>query len=265
MKGSGACVKLDSQEASAPVSRDLLKKLRHYMGFAYAAYENSSSNIIAMLERQSVGEGSHSHFARPEIVSHIQLCTDYSLLMTHYPKSMEDYHPAYFIAVNRKQEEMIISIRGTASFVDAIRNAVIVPMDFGGNTYAAHRGIAKAAMEIEDLISVMCGVLHDYGFRITVVGHSLGAGTAALLAYRLREKGLKRVTAYSFACPPCVNSELGLHCESFVTSVLNKNDVVYNSFFSKRPQSLASLATDSTNVSPMFVTPHTRNRCPSLG
>ena len=46
------------------------------------------------------------------------------------------------------------------------------------------------------------------GYRVLLVGHSLGAGAAAILAIMLRDSGLHDVTCYAFACPPCMEPEL---------------------------------------------------------
>jgi pimeloyl-ACP methyl ester carboxylesterase len=67
------------------------------------------------------------------------------------------------------------------------------------------------------------------GFRLRLVGHSLGAAIASLLAIMLRKKSPKElgfspdiVTAVGYASPPCVSKELAESCSDFVINVVMK-------------------------------------------
>ncbi|KAK6150257.1 hypothetical protein DH2020_017782 [Rehmannia glutinosa] len=71
------------------------------------------------------------------------------------------------------------------------------------------------------------------GFRLRLVGHSLGGATASLLAIKLRKKSIKElgfspdiVTAVGYATPPCVSKELAESCSDFVTTVVMQDDIV---------------------------------------
>ena len=79
------------------------------------------------------------------------------------------------------------------------------------------------------------------GFELTIVGHSLGAGTAVLLTQLLRElEGGDRarnpfadVECLAFACPSCLSKELSESCRPFITTVVSNADVVPLVSFSK--------------------------------
>lgn len=65
------------------------------------------------------------------------------------------------------------------------------------------------------------------GFRLRLVGHSLGGAIASLLAIMLRKKSKKElgfspelVSAVGYATPPCVSRELAENCSDFVTTVV---------------------------------------------
>ena len=66
----------------------------------------------------------------------------------------------------------------------------------------------------------------EAGFSIMLVGHSLGAGAAALLAMWLKEAGVEKVTCYAFATPNCVSMALAEGCQDYVTSVVFRDDII---------------------------------------
>ncbi|KAM3731037.1 hypothetical protein ACB098_12G132000 [Castanea mollissima] len=71
------------------------------------------------------------------------------------------------------------------------------------------------------------------GYRLRLVGHSLGGATASLLAIMLRRKSYMElgfspdiVSAVGYATPPCVSRELAENCSDFVTTVVMQDDIV---------------------------------------
>ena len=64
------------------------------------------------------------------------------------------------------------------------------------------------------------------GYRVRVIGHSLGAGCAAILAVMLRPK-FPDLKALCFSVPGCVLSDqLAERCKEYVTSYVLDNDIV---------------------------------------
>lgn len=74
---------------------------------------------------------------------------------------------------------------------------------------------------------VVVSLIHLQGFRLRLVGHSLGGATASLLAIMLHKKSHKElgfspdiVSAIGFATSPCVPKELAESCSDYVTTVV---------------------------------------------
>lgn len=64
------------------------------------------------------------------------------------------------------------------------------------------------------------------GFRLRLVGHSLGGAIASMLAIMIRKKTREElgfnpeiVTAIGYGAPPCVSKELAECCHDYVTTV----------------------------------------------
>ena len=66
----------------------------------------------------------------------------------------------------------------------------------------------------------------EAGYSIVVVGHSLGAGAAAMLAIWLKQSGVEDVTCFAFATPNCVSLDLATGCQDYVTSVVFRDDII---------------------------------------
>lgn len=81
-------------------------------------------------------------------------------------------------------------------------------------------------------------LIDQQGFRLRLVGHSLGGATASLLAIMLRKKSFRElgfspdiITAVAFATPPCVSKELAESCFDYVTTVVMQVCPLYGTTF----------------------------------
>ena len=63
-------------------------------------------------------------------------------------------------------------------------------------------------------------------YKMTLIGHSLGAGAAALLAMMLQARGITNVHCYAFAPPMCCEPDLAAKCSNYVTSVVFRDDII---------------------------------------
>ena len=63
-------------------------------------------------------------------------------------------------------------------------------------------------------------------YQLTLVGHSLGAGAAALLAMMLQARGISNMHCYAFAPPMCCEPDLASSCSDCVTSVVYRDDII---------------------------------------
>jgi pimeloyl-ACP methyl ester carboxylesterase len=103
----------------------------------------------------------------------------------------------------------------------------VTPITWEDNEkYKVHKGIGSCATNLHRRLRRITRVFSDSGHDIVLVGHSLGAGAAALLAWRLKRDGCKSVAAFAFACPPCASLELARECSDVVTSCVMRDDAV---------------------------------------
>ncbi|XP_039027497.1 diacylglycerol lipase-beta-like isoform X1 [Hibiscus syriacus] len=153
-----------------------------------------------------------------------------------FVKDSSVMRPGYYIGIDPRKKLVIFGIRGTHTVYDLITD--IVTSSDGDVTfegYSTHFGTAEAARWfLHHEIGTIRKCLEKYeGYRLRLVGHSLGAATASLLAIMLRKKSKKElgfspdiVSAVGFAIPPCVSKELAETCSDFVTTIVMQDDIV---------------------------------------
>ncbi|KAL4588078.1 hypothetical protein LXL04_000957 [Taraxacum kok-saghyz] len=146
-----------------------------------------------------------------------------------FVKNSSMLRPGYYIGVDIRNKLVIFGIRGTHTVYDLITDIVSssdVEVNFEG--YSTHFGTAEAArwfLTHEMGTIKKCLEKHE-GFRLRLVGHSLGGAIASMLAIMLRKKTRDElgfnpeiVTAVGYGTPPCVSRELADSCSDFVTTV----------------------------------------------
>ncbi|XP_061342870.1 uncharacterized protein LOC133289035 [Gastrolobium bilobum] len=148
--------------------------------------------------------------------------------------------PAFTIIADHKMKCFLLLIRGTHSIKDTLTAVTgnVVPfhhtvVDQGGVSDLvlgyAHCGMVAAARWIAKLATPCLLEAHGHypDYKVKIVGHSLGGGTAAILTYVLREqKELSVTTCVTFAPAACMTWELAESGNSFITSVINEADLV---------------------------------------
>ncbi len=140
----------------------------------------------------------------------------------------------------------IIGVKGTSNFEDfltdmcgsAVEHSLEKPFYDGGNTtFRCHEGMLISSRRLtEDLQPLVENLLIPSGYDIKIVGHSLGAGCATILAIMLRSllptlqasnpQGKERLEVWAFASPPVLDLDSARACESFVTTVVNNVDII---------------------------------------
>lgn len=153
-------------------------------------------------------------------------------------------HVAHYVAVCPERKEALIVIKGTSNFEDMLTdccgNAVKHefedgPFVTGGRTeVSCHEGVLLSSTRLaDDLQTFMEKVLIPSGYKLTVVGHSLGAGVAVLFSMilksrleTLREDEGKLIKVIAFASPPILDYEAASTCKAFVSTFVNNADIV---------------------------------------
>ncbi|XP_026071949.1 sn1-specific diacylglycerol lipase alpha isoform X2 [Carassius auratus] len=149
------------------------------------------------------------------------------------------YETPFFVAVDHAKKKVVISIRGTLSPKDALTDLTgdseRLPVEEQHGTWLGHKGMVYSAeyikkkLEQEMILSQAFG--RDLGkgtmhYGLVIVGHSLGAGTAAILSFLLRPQ-YPSLHCYSYSPPGGLLSEDAMeYSKDFVTSVVLGKDLV---------------------------------------
>lgn len=144
------------------------------------------------------------------------------------------YELPFIVVLDHRKEAVVVAIRGTMSLQDVLTDLSAesenLELDAEIQDSVAHKGIAQAARYIyrrlinDGILSQAFSVAPEY--RLVLVGHSLGAGAAALLAIMLRG-AYPQVRAYAFSPPRGLLSKpLHEYSKDFIVSLVLGMDVI---------------------------------------
>ncbi|CAO2150006.1 unnamed protein product [Urochloa humidicola] len=148
--------------------------------------------------------------------------------------------PAFTIVRDESTECFLFFIRGATTTKDRLTAATAAEVPFHhsvlhdghkSNLVAGHVhcGMVAAARWIADqAIPCLSKAVEQFpDYKIKIIGHSMGAGIAAILTYMLREdKKLSSSSCIAFGPAACMTWDLAESGKDFITTVVNRNDLV---------------------------------------
>ncbi|KAK3120667.1 hypothetical protein QOZ80_9AG0691680 [Eleusine coracana subsp. coracana] len=158
------------------------------------------------------------------------------LIRNSKPRIMK---PAFTIVRDESTKCFLLFIRGAVSTKERLTAAAAAEVPFRhllqdgckSNLVIGHVhcGMVAAARWIADqaipCLSKAVEQFPDYGIKI--IGHSMGASIAAILTYMLREnEELSSASCIAFGPAACMTWNLAESGKEFITTVVNRNDVV---------------------------------------
>ncbi|XP_029384118.1 sn1-specific diacylglycerol lipase beta [Echeneis naucrates] len=234
---------------SSPTGGDLeteLEKAAHCMQFAAAAYGWPLfiySNPFTGPCKLS-GDCCRSQAAEYEIVGGDNLGCHFSSILHSTGLQYRDfiyvsfhnqiYEIPFFVALDHKREAVLVAVRGTLSLKDVLTDLSAecedLPVDGVSGASYGHKGISQAAGYIykklvnDGILNQAFSVAPEY--KLVITGHSLGAGTASILAILLRNS-FPNLQCYAFSPPGGLLSKaLADYSKDFVVSVVLGKDLV---------------------------------------
>ncbi|CAN6308611.1 unnamed protein product [Urochloa humidicola] len=148
--------------------------------------------------------------------------------------------PSFALVCDKRTKCFLFFIRGAISTKERLTAATAAEVPFHHITLSegqisnvvlgyAHCGMLAGARWIARLaIPHLREKIREFpGYQIKVIGHSMGAGIGAILTYILRENyEFLSCSCLAFAPPACMTWELAESGKDFITSLVNRNDVV---------------------------------------
>jgi len=141
----------------------------------------------------------------------------------------------YLIYLDHVNSDIVLAVRGF-SFAQSSDYAMMLDNTLGKKAYDGgfvHNGLLKAAeWVLESECKVLTELLGKYPkYTLTVAGHSLGSGVAAMLALLFVQKRemlgcieRKRVRCYAIAPARCMSLSLALRYADVINSVVLQDD-----------------------------------------
>ncbi|KAF1880634.1 hypothetical protein Lal_00011693 [Lupinus albus] len=192
---------------------------------------SSESIVQDLIYHLELAKGAYKD--NPSVLARNSMLRENSVLK--FVKSSSVMRPAYYVGVDARRKLVILGIRGTRTVYDLITDVLSSSDEITFEGYSTHFGTAESARwflwhEIETIRK--CLKKHE-GFRLRLVGHSLGGAIASLLAIMIHRKSSKElgfspdiVSAVGYGTPPCVSRELAENCSGYVTTVVMQDDII---------------------------------------
>ncbi|KFM27528.1 Sn1-specific diacylglycerol lipase beta [Auxenochlorella protothecoides] len=148
--------------------------------------------------------------------------------------SNSTYRPCHYVAVDRANRCLVLSIRGSLEVGDLLSDMAAHPMEasLGGRSGWVHEGIFSAATYIHCTTGETLERAAEQfpGWPLLITGHSLGGGVAALLTLLIHEAGVPRgmgaVGCVTIGTAAVMSRPMADACRPHVTSVILAADII---------------------------------------
>ena len=192
---------------------------------AEASYLDSVDDVTAAVQDDFVGGGA-------------------SYLLVYCQTEAEPRQPAHFIAIQKQKKpksqglfpwqkgenvlEVLLVVRGTKEVSDMLSDCLLESRAYGSGY--AHDGVCQSGLFlVEKQTEFLEHLLTESGrdsIRLSLVGHSLGAGAAAIACIEFNKHDKIDATCIGFGCPALLTKDLSLQWESKITTVVCDADCV---------------------------------------
>jgi hypothetical protein len=156
--------------------------------------------------------------------------------------------PAHFIAIKKESSntqqqkrsgffggsggdsylEVVLVVRGTKELSDMLSDALLEASEYRDGL--AHDGIMKSGkFLVEKHLPVLNHLLEKSDrnkIKLTLIGHSLGAGAAAIACMEFNDQPTIEATCIGFCCPALVNKSMSQEWKSKITTIVCDSDCV---------------------------------------
>ena len=135
--------------------------------------------------------------------------------VTRYTPIIDESRGTFgFVAYNAKNDEIVISFRGTVNFQNWATNINFLQMTFpyANNGAQVHRGFYETYMAVEaQTMGALNQILAQHpNAKLVITGHSLGAALATFAAVHIRLQTkipYQSITFYTYGSPRTGNQE----------------------------------------------------------
>lgn len=243
-------------QLSSLEGRAEFEKIVHYMRFALAIYgwpmfvvSSTTAEACRLCPMLRCWKCCSTQTSEPEVVE--DNCCGCNVAAMRRMVPAEEFELVYatyhvdvgetpfFVALDHKKRAVVISIRGTLSMKDVVTDlnaeSEPIPMDETREDWLGHKGMVSAAEYIRRKLredNILTRALTSdptrgtQSYDLVLVGHSLGAGTAAILAILLKQQH-PNLSCFAYSPPGGLLSMPAVeYTRSFITSVVVGKDVV---------------------------------------
>ncbi|XP_078347675.1 diacylglycerol lipase-beta-like isoform X2 [Oculina patagonica] len=233
---------------SDPKEKSLVEDAAHFMKFALGSYGwplymfmNPCSGPWSLcggircceccrvsLEHISSDNCCHCNSAGLKLQAQLE---DIDLVYCCYHNKI--YEVPFYVAVDHDHQAVVVSIRGSLSMQDALTDLTGQQEELnidGVETFHAHKGILRCARYVKSVLEkrelIQCAYSRaGENYRLVIVGHSLGAGTASLLSVLLKPT-YPDLICFAYSNPSVLSAPATPYCEDFIVSVVLGKDAV---------------------------------------